>query len=83
MGLILITRGFGPGKTNPLLNQIKKVDDNYSVVDITYFHIKDLNEAKYQHLIIKCGNIGLKILKDRKTLIKYSNKMQDVYENIE
>ena len=71
----MITRGSGPGKTNSLLKQIKKDDDNYSVVDIIYFYIKDLNAAKYQHLIIKRENIGLKVLKDRKTLIKYSNKM--------
>ena len=71
----MITRGSGPGKTNSLLKQIKKDDDNCSVVDIIYFYIKDLNAAKYQHLIIKREKIGLKVLKDRKTLIKYSNKM--------
>ena len=44
---ILITGDPGLGKTNALLNLIKKKDD----IDKTYLHAKDLSEPKYEFLI--------------------------------
>ena len=46
-------------------------------------HEKDPSEAKYQFLINKRQNIGLKQFNDPKAFIEYSNDIQDVYKNIE
>ena len=43
---ILIIRGSGSGKTNALVD-----DDDYKNIDKIYLYVKDLYEAKYQHLI--------------------------------
>ena len=40
---MLIIGGSDPGKTNALLNLIKKYD-----IDKIYLHLKDLNETKYE-----------------------------------
>ena len=47
-----------------------------------YLHTKDPYEAKHQFLINKRESIGLKRFNDPKSLIEYSNDMQDVYKNI-
>ena len=46
-------------------------------------YIQDPYEVKYQHLIEKCENNGLKNLKDLKAFIDYSKNIRDVYKNIE
>ena len=46
---MLIIGGSGSGKTNALLNLIKKVDQS-NPIDKTYLYAKDLNEPKYQLL---------------------------------
>ena len=43
---------------------------------------KDPFEDKYQFLIKKRENIGLKHFNDPKAFIEYSNDMHDVYKNI-
>ena len=55
---ILITGGSGSGKTNALLNLIKKEDD----IDKIYLNAKDLSEPKYDFLIEKRENAGIKHL---------------------
>ena len=61
-------------KTNALLILIKKQNvDPYSIIDKIYLYVKDPNEAKYKCLIKKCKKNGLKILKNLKALIAYSN----------
>ena len=50
---------------------------------IVYLYAKDLYEAKYQFFIKKRESTGLKYFNDPKAFIKYSNDMQDVYQNIE
>ena len=75
----LIIRSSRSGKTNALLNLINNKPDN----DKIYLYSKDLFEAKYQYLIIKREKVGLKHYDDSKAFIKYSNDMQDVYNNIE
>ena len=76
---ILIVGGSGSGKTNALLNLINHEPD----IDKIYLYAKDPYEAKYQLLINKRGNTGLKHLNDSKAFIEYSNDMDDVYKNIE
>ena len=44
---------------------------------------KDLNEPKYQFLIKKREDAGIKNLNDPSIFIKYSNTMDNVYNNID
>ena len=43
---------------------------------------QDLNELKYQFLIKKHEDVGIKHLNDSKAFIEYSQCMDDVYNNI-
>ena len=76
----LIIGPSGSGKTNYLLNSIQK--DNNSI-DKIYLYAKDLEEPKYQFLINKREQAGIKNLNDPTAFIEYSNTMDDVLENIE
>ena len=76
---ILIIDGSGSGKTNTLLNLINKQKD----IDKIYLYAKDLSEPKYEYLIKNRENAGIKHLNDSKAFIECSNKMNDVYENID
>ena len=71
----------GSGKTNALLNLIKK--DNNNLIDKIYLYAKDLSESKYQFLIKKREDAGIKSLNDPSAFIEYSNTMDDVYNNID
>ena len=79
---ILIIGLPGSGKTNALPNLIQK-QDNESLVDKIYLHAKDLGEPKYQFLIKKPEDAGIKNLDDPSAFIEYSNTMDDVYSNID
>ena len=70
--------GSESGKTNAFLNLMNKQPD----IDKIYLYAKDPYEVKYQFLINKRGNTGLKHFNDPKAFIEYSNDMQDVYKNI-
>ena len=75
---ISIIGGSESGKTNTLLNLISQPD-----IDKIYLYAKNLYETKYQLLINKFSNLGLKYYNDPKAFIEYLNDMQDVYKNIE
>ena len=45
-------------------------------------YAKDLSEPKYEMLIKKHENAGIKYLNDPSAFIECSNTMDDVYENI-
>ena len=76
---ILIIGGSGSGKTNALLNLIKEQDD----IDKIYLYAKDLSEPKYEFLIKKRKDVGIKYCNDPNAFIECSNTMDDVYENID
>ena len=76
---ILITGSSGSGKTNALLNLTNLEPD----IDKTYLYAKDPCKVKYQLLINKRESTGLNYLNDSKTVIEYSNDMDDIYKNIE
>ena len=78
---IIIIGGSGSGKTNTLLNLIKE-QDNRDVIDKIYLYARDLNEPKYQFLIKKREDAGIKHYNDPNAFIECSNTMDDVYENI-
>ena len=46
-------------------------------------YAKDLEEPKYQFLIVKREKAGLKNLNDKNAFIEHSNTMDDIFENIE
>ena len=48
-----------------------------------YLYATDPYEAKYQLLINKCKNTGLKHFNDSKAFIEYSNGTDNIYKNIE
>ena len=75
---ILIIGGSGSGKTNTLLNLINEQHDG----DKIYLYAKDLSEPKYEILIKKRENVGIKYLNYPNAFIQCSNTMDDVYENI-
>ena len=64
---ILILIGSGSGKTNTLLNLIKKQDSD-NLIDKIYLYAKDLNETKCLLLIKKRENGGIKYLHIQKHL---------------
>ena len=75
----LIIGGSGSGKANTLVNLINVQDD----IDKIYLYAKDLSEPKYEFLIKKRENAGIKHLNDSNAFIECSNTMGDVYENID
>ena len=77
---MLIIGPSGSGKTNALLNLI--LQDNENIIDKIYLYAKDL-QPKYQFLIKKRENVGIKYLNDPSAFIEYSNTMDDVYNNID
>ena len=76
---ILLIGGSGSGTTNALLNLIKGQDN----IDNIYLYAKDLSEPKYELLIKKREDTGIKHLKDPNAFIECSNTMNDIYENID
>ena len=74
----LIIGGYGPGKTNTLLNLINEQND----IDKIYLYARDLNKPKYNILFKRRKDVGIKHLNDPNAFIECSNTMNDVYENI-
>ena len=46
-------------------------------------YARDLGEPKYEYLIKKCKDVGIKHLNNPNAFIECSNTMDDVYENID
>ena len=68
----------GSGKTNTLLHLIVK----FHLIDKIYLYAKDTDEEKYQYLINKREQVGIKNLNNPHTFKEYSSAMNDVLENI-
>ena len=75
---MLIIGPSGSGKTNTLLHLIDKLHP----IDKIYLYAKDTNEEKYQYLINKREQAGIKNLNDPHAFIEYSSDMNDVLEDI-
>ena len=75
---MLIIGPSGSGKTNTLLRLI----NNLHPIDKIYLYAKDLSEPKYEFLINKREQAGIKNLNGPHAFIEYSDDMNDVYENI-
>ena len=68
----------GSGKTNTLLHLI----NNLHPIDKIYLNAEGTEEKKYQFLINKREQAGIKNLNDPHAFIEYSNDMDDVFNNI-
>ena len=67
---ILIIGGSGSGKTNTLLNLINE-QHNIDKIDL---YARDLNKPKYENLIKKRKDAGIKHLNDLNAFIECSNR---------
>ena len=65
---IIITGGSGWGKTNTLLNLIKEID-YHDVIDKIYLYARDLSKPKYQFLIKKREDAGIKNVNNQMLLL--------------
>ena len=77
---ILINSGSRSGKTTVLLNFIKHQQPN---IDKIYLYSKDPSESKHQLLINGREKVGIKRIKNPKAFTDYSQKTDDIYENLE
>ena len=68
----------GSGKTNTLLHLI----NNFYPINKIYLYTKDSDEKRYQYLINKRKQAGIKNLNNPHAFIEYSNDMNDVLEDI-
>ena len=75
---MLIIGPSGSGKTNTLLHLI----NNFNPIDKIYLYAKDTDEKKYQFLINKREQVGIKNLNDPHAFIEYLNDMDDVLDDI-
>ena len=76
---ILIIGDSESGKTNTLLNVINEQND----IDKMYLYATELIEPKYELLIKKCKNVGIKYCNNPNAFIEYSNTMDNVYKNVD
>ena len=72
----------GSGKTNTLLHLIQNLNDT-APIDKIYLYAKDLSEPKYEYLVNKRKQAGIKYFNDPTAFIEYSNDMNDVFTNID
>ena len=75
---MLIIGPSGSGKTNTLLQLI----NNLHPIDKIYLYAKNINEPKYEYLINKREQAGIKNLNDPHAFIEYSDDMDDVLDGI-
>ena len=75
---MLIIGQSGSGKTNTLLHLI----NNLQRIDKIYLYAKDIHEPKYEYLIDKREQAGIKNLNDPQAFIEYSDDMNDVLDHI-
>ena len=72
---MLIIGPSGLGKTNTLINNLHPIDK-------IYLYAKDIHEPKYEYLINKREQAGIKNLNDPHAFIEYSDDMNDVLDDI-
>ena len=68
----------GSGKTNTLLHSINDLHP----IDKIYLYAKDIHEPKYEYLINKREQAGIKNLNDPHDFIAYPDNMNDVLDDI-
>ena len=68
----------GSGKTNTLLHLI----NNLHPIGEIYLYAKDMHKPKYEYLINKREQAGIKNLNDPNAFTEYSDDMSDVLDDI-
>ena len=76
---ILIIGGSRSGKTNALINLINKQNN----IDKIYLYARDLSKPKYEYLIKKLEDVGIRHFNNPNAFIEYSHTMENVYDNID
>ena len=61
-----------------MINLINEQND----IDKIFLYARDLSESKYEYLIKKREDVGIKYANNQNALINCANTMDDVYENI-
>ena len=77
---IIVIGGSESGKANALLNLIKE-QDWHDVINKIYLYARDLSEPKYQFLIKKLEDAGIKHVKNPNAFIACSDTMDDAYKD--
>ena len=75
---MLVIGPSGSGKTNTLLHLL----NNLHPIDKIYLYAKYINEPKYEYLINKREQAGIKNLSDPHAFIEYSDDIDDVLDDI-
>ena len=75
---ILIIGGLGYGKAKASINLINEQND----IDEMYVYARDLSEPKYEYLIKKRKDVGIKHLNNPNAFIECTNTMDEVYDSI-
>ena len=75
---MLIIGPSGSGKTNTLLHLI----NNSHPIDKIHLYAKDIHEPKYEYLINKGEQAGIKNLNDPNAFIEYSDDLNDELDDI-
>ena len=75
----MIIGGSGSGKTKALINLINEQND----INKIYFYTRDLSEPKYEYLIKKREDAGIKHLNNPNGFIECSSTMDELYGNID
>ena len=78
---MLIIGSSGSGKTSTLLHLMNNLNKT-TPIDKIYLYAKHLSESKYEFLINKREQPGIKNLNDPHAFIEYSDDMNDVYADI-
>ena len=75
---ITISGGSRSGKTKALIDLINEQND----IDNIYLYARDLSESKYEYLIKKLEDVGIKHVNDPNAFIECSNTMDNLYEKL-
>ena len=71
---IIIVGDSGPGKTSILFMLINKQND----IDKVYLYARDFTETRYEYLIQKREDVGIKYANNPNAFIERSNTINDV-----
>ena len=74
----MIIGGSRSGKTNALIDLINEQND----IDNIYLYARDLSKSKYEYLIKKLGDVGIKHVNDPNAFIEFSNAMDNLYDKL-
>ena len=70
-------------RKNKHIAQFDKKQDYHDVIDKIYLYARNLSELKYQFLIKKREDTGIKNVNNPNAFIVCSNTIDDVYEDID